>query len=98
LSDMAKKELLSELVEKHNYQKNLILFDKIKPKNMFYNAKETETIGKLRSLLEEDNYHKIQDRLDGKGMRKGFACLFSGGPGTDKRKPRGKLHVKQSGM
>jgi hypothetical protein len=84
LSDMAKKELLSELVEKHNYQKNLILFDKIKTKNMFYNAKETEAIGKLRSLLEEDNYHKIQDRLDGKGMRKGFACLFSGGPGTGK--------------
>jgi len=84
LSDMAKKELLSELVEKRNYQKNLILFDKIKPKNMFYNAKETEAIGKLRSLLEEDNYHKIQDRLDGKGMRKGFACLFSGGPGTGK--------------
>jgi hypothetical protein len=84
LSDMAKKELLSELVEKHNYQKNLILFDKIKPKNMFYNEKETEAIGKLRSLLQEDNYHKIQDRLDGKGMRKGFACLFSGAPGTGK--------------
>jgi ribosomal protein S19E (S16A) len=84
LSDMAKKELLSELVEKHNYQKNLILFDKIKPKNMFYNEKETEAIGKLRSLLQDDNYHKIQERLDGKGMRKGFACLFSGGPGTGK--------------
>jgi len=84
LSDMAKKELLSELIEKHNYQKNLILFDKIKPKKMFYNAKETEAIGKLNSLLQEDNFHKIQDRLDGKGMRKGFACLFSGAPGTGK--------------
>jgi len=84
LSDIAKKELLSELIEKRNYQKNLILFDKIKPKKMFYNAKETEAIGKLNSLLQEDNYHKIQDRLDGKGMRKGFACLFSGAPGTGK--------------
>jgi len=84
LSDMAKKELLSELMEKHNYQKNLILFDKIKPKKMFYNAKEKDEIQKLNSLLQEENYHKIQDRLEGKGMRKGFACLFSGGPGTGK--------------
>jgi len=84
LSDMAKKELLAELIEKHNYQKNLMLFDKIKPKKMFYNERETEAIGKLNSLLQEDNYRKIQDRLDGKGMRKGFACLFSGGPGTGK--------------
>jgi len=35
-------------------------------------------------LLSDKNYRKIQDRLDGKGMRKGFACLFSGGPGTGK--------------
>jgi len=84
LSDMAKKELLSELKGRCNYQKDLILFYNIKPKNMFYNAKEKESIGELRSLLQEDNYRKIQDRLDGKGMRKGFACLFSGGPGTGK--------------
>jgi len=84
LSDMAKKEMLSELTERHNYQKNLIRFEKIKPKKMYYNAKETEAIQKLHSLLEEDNYHKIQDRLEGKGMRKGFACLFSGAPGTGK--------------
>jgi len=84
LSDTAKKELLSELKEKINYQKDLIQSDKIKPKKMFYNAKETEAIQKLNSLLQEDNYRKIQDRLDGKGMRKGFACLFSGSPGTGK--------------
>jgi len=84
LSDMAKKELLSELMDNHNYQKDLILFDKIKPKKMFYNAKETEEIQKLNSLLREDNYRKIQERLEGKGMRKGFACLFTGGPGTGK--------------
>jgi SpoVK/Ycf46/Vps4 family AAA+-type ATPase len=81
---MAKKELLSELTGKRNYRKDLILFDKINPKKMFYNAKEAESIQKLNSLLQEENYRKIQNRLDGKGMRKGFACLFSGGPGTGK--------------
>jgi hypothetical protein len=84
MTEMAKKELLSELTGEQNYQKDLILFDKIKPKEMFYNAKEAESIQKLNSLLQEENYRKIQDRLDGKGMRKGFACLFSGGPGTGK--------------
>jgi len=84
LSNMAKREMLSELMEKHNYQKDLVLFDKIKPKKMFYNGKETEAIQKLNSLLQEENYRKIQDRLEGKGMRKGFACLFTGGPGTGK--------------
>jgi SpoVK/Ycf46/Vps4 family AAA+-type ATPase len=51
---------------------------------MFYNEKEFGDIQKLISLLQEENYRKIQDRLGGKGMRKGFACLFSGGPGTGK--------------
>jgi SpoVK/Ycf46/Vps4 family AAA+-type ATPase len=81
---MAKNELLPEFTEKRNYQKDLILFEKIKPKKMFYNARESEAIKKLNSLLLDENYRKIQDRLDGKSMRKGFACLFSGGPGTGK--------------
>ncbi|GHV86444.1 hypothetical protein AGMMS50230_20520 [Spirochaetia bacterium] len=86
LSDMAKKELLSELsgFGKKNYKKDLVLFDSIKAKKMFYNEKESGDIQKLISLLQEENYRKIQDRLGGKGMRKGFACLFSGGPGTGK--------------
>ncbi|MDR0497236.1 MAG: ATP-binding protein, partial [Treponema sp.] len=86
LSSLAKKELLSELnlKENHSYKKNLILFDSIKPKKMFYNSRETESIQTLISLLQDENYRKIQGRLDGKGMRKGFACLFSGGPGTGK--------------
>ncbi|MDR0550457.1 MAG: ATP-binding protein [Spirochaetaceae bacterium] len=86
LSDMAKKELLSELsgLGKKNFKKNLIMHDSIKVKNMFYNIRETNEIKKLTSLLREENYSKIRDRLDGKGMRAGFACLFSGGPGTGK--------------
>jgi hypothetical protein len=84
LSNMAKKEMLSELTGKRHYQKELILFDKIKSKKMFYNEKESDEIQKLNSLLMTENFSKIQERLDEKGMRKGFACLFSGGPGTGK--------------
>ena len=83
---MAKEELLSELdiKEKHNYKKDLVLHDSIKPKKMFYNPREREEIQTLSSLLQEENFYKIQDRLEAKGMRKGFACLFSGSPGTGK--------------
>lgn len=86
LSDMAKKELLSELPAygRHNYQKNLILFDSINVKKMFYNEKESGDIEKLALLLQEANFRKIEERLNGRGMRKGFACLFSGAPGTGK--------------
>ena len=86
LSDLAKKELLTELdmkVKQIN-KKSLILFDTLKPKKMFYNSRETESIQQLTSLLQEENFRKILDRLESKGMRKGFACLFSGGPGTGK--------------
>jgi hypothetical protein len=83
---MAKKELLSEINPKgsRNFKKNLLLYGEIKPKEMFYNAREREGIQTLSSLLQEESYRKIQGRLDAKGMRKGFACLFSGGPGTGK--------------
>ena len=85
VSDMAKKELLCELnLRSRNYKKNLILFDNIKTKRMFYNQRETKAIEKLGQLLQEDSFGRIQERLDRKGMRKGFACLFSGPPGTGK--------------
>jgi SpoVK/Ycf46/Vps4 family AAA+-type ATPase len=85
VSDTAKKELLSELnIEKRNYRKNLILHDSIQCKKMFYNERENESIQKLISLLKEENYQKVQGRLSDNGMRKGFACLFSGTPGTGK--------------
>ena len=63
---------------------NLMHSETITPRKMFYNAKETETIQKLVSLLQEENFRKIQDSLDRRGMRKGFACLFYGEPGTGK--------------
>ena len=86
LSDKAKKDLLPELVIKENrsFKKNIILFDTIKPKKLFYNPRETAAIAALISLLSDESYRKIQERLDNRGMRKGFACLFSGGPGTGK--------------
>ncbi|MCL2193382.1 MAG: ATP-binding protein [Treponema sp.] len=85
LSEKAKKEFLFELdLQENRCKKDLVMHDDIKAKKMFYNSRETADIEKLTSLLQEENYRRIQERLEGKGMRKGFACLFSGGPGTGK--------------
>jgi SpoVK/Ycf46/Vps4 family AAA+-type ATPase len=86
VTDMAKKDLMSELnlSMNKNFKKNMILADSIKSKKMFYNEQEKKDIETLTNLLREENYIKVLERLDGKGMRKGFACLFSGPPGTGK--------------
>jgi SpoVK/Ycf46/Vps4 family AAA+-type ATPase len=51
---------------------------------LFYNESETENIQKLIFFFFVENYSRVQERLSGNGMRKGFACLFSGAPGTGK--------------
>jgi len=86
LSDKAKKDLLSELIisKKKKFKKGIVQFDTIGQKKMFYNERETKEINTLSTLLREENYQNIIKRMDSKGMRKGFACLFSGGPGTGK--------------
>jgi len=84
LSDKAKKELLSEITVVKNFKKGLTSYEKIIAKKLFYNERENEAIEKLASLLQEENYSKIIERLNNKGMRQGFACLFSGPPGTGK--------------
>ncbi|MBR5716703.1 MAG: AAA family ATPase [Bacteroidales bacterium] len=56
----------------------------IKAKEMFYNPTEQAQIERLTSLLSQENLPGVQERLEKRGMRKGFACLFFGGPGTGK--------------
>ncbi|MDR1893222.1 MAG: ATP-binding protein [Spirochaetales bacterium] len=87
LTDSAKKELLAELDIKEfqvKAKKGLIAWDTLTVKKLFYNEKERERINELISLLKKDNFTAIQDRLAEKNMRRGFACLFSGQPGTGK--------------
>ncbi len=51
---------------------------------MYYNADEQRQIERLTNLLSQENLLSIQQRLEDEGMRKGFACLFYGEPGTGK--------------
>lgn len=59
-------------------------FASIREKDLFFNPAEQEQVDRLASLLSQENLPAIQQRLEEQGMRKGFACLFYGGPGTGK--------------
>lgn len=67
-----------------NPEQDLKCHSSIKEKKMFYNSAEQEQIERLTGLLSQDNLRPIQQRLEQEGMRKGFACLFYGAPGTGK--------------
>ena len=56
----------------------------IKEKPLFFNTSEQNQIERLTGLLSQDSLTAIQQRLTEQGMRKGFACLFYGAPGTGK--------------
>ena len=64
--------------------KNIISCSSITPKSLFYNPHEERSLSQLRSLLEHEQFDSICSRLEQKGLRRGFACLFYGGPGTGK--------------
>jgi Leucine-rich repeat (LRR) protein len=85
LTDKTKNELLSDIkIKKSRNRKDLIRSETIQEKILFYNEKEKEMTFRLLSILDEPSFKQVQARLSESGMRTGFACLFSGLPGTGK--------------
>ena len=87
LTDEVVKEFLCEvklLPEQAQGHQDLIPCSAIKEKSLFYNAEEASQMERLAGLLSEENYAGVRSRLEEKGMRKGFAVLFSGGAGCGK--------------
>lgn len=84
----AKEELFSELklasMNKEDDRKNLIKYEEIAAKQLYYDDVVTRQIEDLGQLLEESHYRDICSRLETKGYRTGFTCLFYGAPGTGK--------------
>jgi len=88
LTQKAKDEFLSDLNLKVNTKKqknkSVIRVENIPVKKLFFNEKIRSRISELTDLLQEKNFSDVQKRLAESGMRTGFACLFSGSPGTGK--------------
>ena len=74
-SKIGKREIEDNLIKKH---------EEIIEKKLFFNAEEHNQIERLASFLENEKFKDVQKRLEEEGMRKGFACIFYGSPGTGK--------------
>lgn len=89
LTNKVRTEMLSnvgitELKLEATKQKDLTYPSTIVSKELYYNPSEAHQITRLESLLQPDAFNNICSRLAEQGMRKGFACLFYGAPGTGK--------------
>ena len=91
LTHKAKAELLSAYRPSHSKclrmkpsNRFLKSHEAIRDKSLFFNVSEQQQIDRLASLLSIENLPSVQQRLEEQGMRKGFACLFYGAPGTGK--------------
>jgi hypothetical protein len=87
LTQKAKDEFLCDVdlkVQTKHLGKDFIHFENIPIKKLFYNDKIKSRISELTELLRMENFSGIQKRLGESSMRTGFACIFSGPPGTGK--------------
>lgn len=91
LTSRIRNEVLSDFIPSRSQcstpkttDRDLVGFSSITHKDMFYNPAEDEQVKRLANLLLPENFWGIQERLEKEGMRKGFACLFFGAPGTGK--------------
>lgn len=86
LSHSAAKELLGDLCPEVDQmsKKGIISAHTIGAKSLFYPTKTARQISELENLLMPEKFVRVQESLVAHGMRKGFACLFYGAPGTGK--------------
>ena len=86
LTDAAKQDWLSELEINFAADINvgLKMPDSIAEKQLYFNPAVSKQVEQLKSLLMPERLSKVQERLAKHNMRRGFACIFYGGPGTGK--------------
>lgn len=85
ISDEAKKIFLKDFKLKPRRLSTRLRDPKtITLKRLYYPENVSKQVQELRGLLEEKRFHKIQQNLQNYGMRRGFACIFYGAPGTGK--------------
>lgn len=87
LTEKVRNEMLAELgfaITTAALSRDLTSYETITAKQLFYNPKESQQLSQLATLLQPTRFNEICDRLSEQGMRRGFACLFYGGPGTGK--------------
>ena len=86
LTAYVRNDILHGLGVEHKKREDnrLISYNSIVAKKLFYNAREERSLMQLNALLRPEQFDRICARLEAKGLRRGFACLFYGAPGTGK--------------
>ncbi|MDR0585796.1 MAG: ATP-binding protein [Treponema sp.] len=87
LTSNARDSLLDDIDIKEKKQlrgKDIIRSNALAEKKLYYPPKLRAQIDELTDLLREENFSSIVTRLRESNMKTGFACLFSGPPGTGK--------------
>ena len=86
LTDSAKRNLLAEFNLQPVEEKiaNMLKPQELTAKEMFYPGHIEKQVDELASFFQPDQFAKIKERMQNRGFRSGFACLFYGGPGTGK--------------
>lgn len=86
LTENAKEQFLSELNLNKigRSDRSLIKAETLVKKDLIYNETERNQISELSSILSENRFNEVQNRLRSAGMRPGFCCIFYGAPGTGK--------------
>ncbi len=95
MKELLFEELQLNLTPRKEY-KDLVKFDNIHPKHLFYNLSEQRQVNDLVRLLAKDKFTEVQQQLAFHGMRQGFAYLFYGAPGTGKTETAYQL-ARQTG-
>jgi hypothetical protein len=87
LTATAKESFLSDVnIREHKkaWGSNIVSARDIREKELHYSNKLCRQVGELTALLREEKFAAILRRLKEQNMQTGFACLFSGPPGTGK--------------
>ena len=86
LTEKARKTLLANYTIQSTEQKgcDILHYQEIAEKKLFFDEEVGKQLNCLSDLLSGSHYASICNRLESKGLRKGFTCLFYGLPGTGK--------------
>ena len=86
LTEDAKRDLLAELNITTTEEKiaGVLEPEKLTAKTLFYSETVGKQVQELKGFFDAERYDAIRERMQQRGFRQGFACLFYGGPGTGK--------------
>ena len=86
LTAHAKRTLLAEMKLSTAEEKiaDVLCYKTLTEKPLFYVEAIEHQVSELSTFFLPERYNEIRERMQQRGFRHGFSCLFYGGPGTGK--------------